>query len=509
MRALLIGVLCSNADYDREAGSGTGDPMEVALLRAGSFAGLERRRQIDVYPEVGEHPFNAASKRMATVHSHGDGQFAAVKGAPEEVLKAADRIGTQEEPLDEAMRSAWLANAERLAAEGLRVLAVAVHPKAAKDQPIIDGLIFFGLVAFRDPPRHDIAATIASLRGAGIRVIMATGDHPSTALSISRAVGMTEPGAPVLTGAWLSSIAGSDEERRRVIARHHVFARVSPVQKLELIDVFQREGDVVAMTGDGINDAPALVKADIGIAMGQRGTDVAREAADIVLLDDAFRTIVHAVGEGRVIFDNIRRFAAYLLSCNLAEVLVVSLAILAGLPLPLLPLQILFLNLVTDVFPAFALATGEGEGDVLSRPPRPPKEAIVSTAQWLAIGFFGALISAATLISLTVSVVWLGFSTQEATTVSFITIALAQLWHVFNMRSHGSRFWRNSVTENRFVWMAVALCLVLLLAGVNIPLLVGPLGIVSVGAAGWVLAITCSLLPFFIIQTWLGLSRRA
>ncbi|NLS07888.1 cation-transporting P-type ATPase [Rhizobium sp. P32RR-XVIII] len=508
MRALLIGVLCSNADYDRHAGSGTGDPMEVALLRAGSFAGLERQQQINVYPEVAEHPFSAASKRMATVHRHGDRHFAAVKGAPEELLKAADRIGAKEEPLDETKRAAWLAHAERLAAEGLRVLAVAVHPEASKHQPIVDRLIFFGLVAFRDPPRHDIAATIAALRNAGIRVVMATGDHPSTALSISRAVGMTEPGATVMTGAELSSIADSDDVQRRAIVRQQVFARVSPAQKLELIAVFQREGEVVAMTGDGINDAPALMKADIGVAMGQRGTDVAREAADMVLLDDAFPTILHAVREGRVIFNNIRRFATYLLSCNLAEVLVVSLAIFAGLPLPLLPLQILFLNLVTDVFPAFALATGEGEGNVLARPPRPPKEAILSAAQWISIGLFGAAISAATLLSLVVSVMWLGSSATEATTVSFITIALAQLWHVLNMRSRGSGFWRNTVTENRFIWLAVVLCLGLLFAGVNAPFLAGPLAIAPIGKAGWTLAGACSLLPVVVIQSWLSLSRR-
>lgn len=510
MRALLIGVLCSNADYDRQAMSGTGDPMEVALLRAGSFAGLERRAQIDAYPEVAEHPFTTATRRMATVHRHGDGHVAAVKGAPEELLAAADRIGTKEEALDEAKRAAWLARAEQLAAEGLRVLAVAIHPKAKKDQPIIDGLVFFGLVAFRDPPRHDIAATIAALRGAGIRVVMATGDHPSTALSISRAVGMTEPGAAVMTGAELSHVTSADDETlRRAIARHHVFARVSPAQKLELITLFQREGEVVAMTGDGINDAPALTKADIGIAMGQRGTDVARDAADMVLLDDAFATIVHAVREGRVIFNNIRRFSMYLLSCNLAEVLMVGFAIFAGLPLPLLPLQILFLNLVTDVFPAFALAAGEGGGNVLARAPRRPKQPMLTAGQWRYIVLCGVAISTTTLIALMVSVRWLGYSNQQSTTVSFITIALAQLWHVFSMRERNSGFWRNAITENRFVWYAIALCLGLMLAAVNLPVLATALEIAPIGMVGWALATTCSLLPVVATQCWLGLGSHS
>ncbi len=508
MRALLIGVLCSNADYDRQAMSGTGDPMEVALLRAGSFAGLERPAQIDAYPEVAEHPFTTATRRMATVHRHGDGHVAAVKGAPEELLAVADCIGTKEEPLDEATRAAWLARAEQLAADGLRVLAVAIHPKAKKDQPIIDGLVFFGLVAFRDPPRHDIAATIAALRGAGIRVVMATGDHPSTALSISRAVGMTEPGAAVMTGAALSNVTSADETLRRSIARHHVFARVSPAQKLELITLFQREGEVVAMTGDGINDAPALAKADIGIAMGQRGTDVARDAADMVLLDDAFATIVHAVREGRVIFNNIRRFSMYLLSCNLAEVLVVGSAIFAGLPLPLLPMQILFLNLVTDVFPAFALAAGEGEGNVLVRAPRRPKEPIITAGQWRYIVLCGVAISTTALMALMVSTRWLEYSNQQSTTVSFITIALAQLWHVFSLRERTSGFCRNAITENRFVWYAIALCLGLMLAAVNLPILATALEMAPIGMEGWVLATTCSLLPVMASQCWLGLGLR-
>ena len=236
---------------------------------------------------------------------------------------------------------------------------------------------------------------------------------------------------------------------RAEIVRRQVFARVSPEQKLDLIDLFHSEDEVVAMIGDGVNDAPALAKADIGVAMGQRGTEVAREAADMVLLDDRFSTIVTAVREGRVIFDNIRRFSIYLLSCNLAEVLVVALAVCAGLPLPLLPLQILFLNLVTDVFPAFALATGEGEGDILERPPRRPREPIISAGHWPMMAGYGAAITASTLLALLAARHWLGLDSAAVTTVSFLTIALAQLWHVFNMRGRGSEVLRNAVTRNR------------------------------------------------------------
>ncbi|MFH1340614.1 MAG: cation-transporting P-type ATPase [Pseudomonadota bacterium] len=507
MRALLVGVLCSNAEYDNQARSGTGDPMEVALLRAGGFAGLDRGEQIETYPEVTEQPFDASTKRMATVHRRGDGYVAAVKGAPEEVLAAAARVSVDQATLDDAGRAAWLARAEQLAAEGLRVIAVAIHPEAEPDQPVAGGLVFLGLVAFRDPPRHDIADAVAALRQAGIRVVMATGDHPSTALSISRAVGMTGAGATVTTGSELPRLKETSEAERKEIARREVFARVSPEQKLDLIHLFQRDGQVVAMIGDGVNDAPALTKADIGIAMGQRGTEVAREAADMVLLDDAFSTIVHAVREGRIIFNNIRRFSTYLLSSNLAEVLVVGLAVFAGLPLPLLPLQILFLNLVTDVFPAFALATGEGEGDVLARPPRPPKEPILAAAQWRAVALYGAVIAASTLTALVTSTEWLGLTAEQATTVSFLTIALAQLWHVFNMRSSRSGLWRNAVTENRLVWYALALCLVLILAAVHVPVLATALQITPIGAAGWALAIGCSLLPLVGGQAWMAVAR--
>lgn len=508
MRALLVGVLCSNAEYDRKAHAGTGDPMEVALLRAGDFAGLHRGEQIDTFPEVFEQAFDASTKQMATVHRHGDGHFAAVKGAPEVILGEADRIGIDEMPLDETSRAAWLARAERLAAEGLRVLAVAVHPEAESRELVACRLVFLGLVALRDPPRHDVAAAVAALREAGVRLVMATGDHPCTALSISRSVGMTTAEATVTTGAQLPLLSHAPEAVRRATSLQQVFARVSPEQKLDLIDLFQREGQVVAMIGDGVNDAPALTKADIGIAMGKRGTDVSREAADMVLLDDAFSTVVHAVREGRIIFNNIRRFSTYLLSCNLAEVLVVGLAIFAGLPLPLLPLQILFLNLVTDVFPAFALAAGDDEGDVLTRPPRAPKEPILSMEQWRVVTLYGIAITASTMAALIAASEWLELDRGQATTVSFITIAFAQLWHVFNMRSRHSRLWRNVVTRNRLVWYALALCFGLILMAVNLPVLASTLEISPIGTEGWMLAIGCSLLPLAAGQAWLAVSRQ-
>lgn len=493
--ALLVAVLCGNAYYDAETDTGSGDPMEVALLRAGALAGLCRREELGHYPEVREYPFDPATKWMATVHRDHDRYLAAIKGAPEAVLVLTDRMGVKAEQFDDQSKAEWLDVAHKLAADGLRVLALATAPCADPQQLGGNGITFAGLVALRDPPRADIADAVSALRAAGIGVVMATGDHPSTALAIAREVGITSIDGAVTTGNDLPRLRDAPEAVRSEVAQRRVFARVSPQQKLDLIGLFQAEGQIVAMIGDGVNDAPALTKSDIGVAMGKRGTEVARDAADIVLLDDGFPTIVTAAREGRVIFDNIRRFAVYLLSCNLAEVLVVALAVFVSLPLPLLPLQILYLNLVTDVFPAFALASGEGEGDVLNRPPRRPYEPIITGDHWRMMTGYGVAIAASTFLSLVVATQVLGLSGAATTTVSFLTIALAQLWHVFNMHSRRTTVVHNAVTRNPLVWYALALCLVLIVAAFTIPALAAVLQIQAIGIKGCALAIGFSLLP--------------
>jgi Ca2+-transporting ATPase len=283
---------------------------------------------------------------------------------------------------------------------------------------------------------------------------------------------------------------------------------VTPEQKLHLIALHQGAGSIVAMTGDGVNDAPALKKADIGIAMGKRGTEVAREAADMILKDDAFSTIVAAVEQGRVIFRNIRKFVLYLFSCNLSEILAVSLAAVANAPLPILPLQILYLNLVTDVFPALALGAGPGDRHVMERPPRDPKEPILTRRHWLAVGGYGTVITACVLGALAVALGPLEMPADKAVTISFLTLALAQLWHVFNMREHGSRFFGNDVTRNPFVWGALGLCVALLLAAVYVPGLATVLKVSNPGAGGWALAAGFSLLPFAIGQVVISVSRK-
>ena len=500
-RALEAAVLCGTATLKTNEGRGAGDPMELALLRLGQIAGLDREELLAAWPERHEIAFDTETKMMATAHERDGRLFVAVKGAPEAVLATATAVGEEAEALGEEERAEWLRRAVALAEDGLRVLALAQKTIPLEAVPNYGDLTFLGLIGFLDPPRVEVKQAIADCRQAGIRVVMVTGDHAVTARKIAESLGITEPGAVIIEGRELQAlVALGEQERRRVLAAQ-VFARVTPAQKLDLVRLYQSAGEVVAMTGDGVNDAPALQKADIGVAMGLRGTEVAREAADIVLRDDAFGSIVAAIREGRVIFGNVRRFLIYLLSCNISEVMVVALAVVVGLPLPLLPLQILFLNLVTDVFPAFALATGEGEADVLRRPPRDPREPLLGRPQWLFIAGYGALLTASTLAALVIGSLALGLEGDPLVSISFLTLAFAQLWHVLNMRGAGSPVFRNAVTLNPYVWMAVALCVAILLLAVYIPLVADALQVVAPDRSGWVLVMAASLAPLLVGMT--------
>ncbi|MGE3529641.1 MAG: cation-translocating P-type ATPase [Methyloceanibacter sp.] len=498
-RALEVGVLCGTATLENGKNGGAGDPMELALLRLGQLAKLDREALLRSWPEKHQIAFDTETKMMATAHARDGRLLVAVKGAPESVLAASTSAGEDGKAgFGAEKREEWLHRADALAEDGLRVLALAEKTIPAKGLPDYDKLTFLGLVGFRDPPRLEVKEAIAECREAGIRVVMVTGDHAVTARKIAEHLGISAPGQGLIEGRELEALGALGEQERQRVLAARVFARVTPAQKLELVLLYQSAGQVVAMTGDGVNDAPALQTADIGIAMGLRGTEVAREAADIVLRDDAFGSIVAAIREGRVIFGNLRRFLVYLLSCNISEVMVVALAVVAGLPLPLLPLQILFLNLVTDVFPAFALATGEGEKDILQRPPRDPRESLLGKPQWWFIAAFGVLLTGATLAALAIGRYRLGLEGEALVTVSFLTLAFAQLWHVFNMRGEGSGRFRNAVTGNPYVWMAVALCVALLLIAIYVPPLANALQIVPPDSASWSLILIASLVPVIV-----------
>jgi Ca2+-transporting ATPase len=473
--------------------------MELALLRLGLYAGIERSALLRKAPAIQKHAFDSSFKMMATIHQHGDDFLFAVKGAPEPVLAASDRVLSNggDIAIDFESRNKWLKRVDLLGQHGLRVLACAFKTQKRIDVPPYSDLTFVGLLALEDPVRSDVAEAIAACHQAGIRVIMVTGDHAVTARSIARHAGLGD-GLTVLEGKELAGLA---KDNHGELLRVGIFARVSPVEKLNLVQAYQAAGEIVAMTGDGVNDAPALRQAHIGIAMGLRGTDIAREAAAMILLDDAFPTIVKAIREGRVIFGNIRRFAAYLLACNLTELSVIGLAVLSAIPLPILPLQILYLNLVTDVFPAFALGMGEGESDVLKRPPRDPKELILGRSQWVTLVLHSLAMSAGTFGALGVARLWLDLDTREAVTVTFLTLAFAQLWQVFNMRHPRTGAVLNEITRNPWVWASLLLCTALLAVPPYVAPLAHVLHLAPVTPPMWAVIVGLSAAPLLATQS--------
>ena len=515
--ALRTAVLCNDASLacgpDGRARA-SGDPTEIALLVAGAKGGLDQARLREQWPELREIAFDPETQRMATLHSGPPGCLAAVKGAPERILAGCTRVLGAEgsEPLDAAARKRWLARAEAMAARGERVLALAGATPPDCASFTFEDLELYALVGLFDPPRESARAAIAACREAGIRLVMVTGDHGATARTVARAVGLLEEAgeapAAFVDASSLPAAAMHDAATARALRDAAVIARANPRQKLELIALHQQAGAIVAMTGDGVNDAPALKKADIGVAMGLRGTQVAREAADMVLRDDELGTIVMAVEQGRAIFDNVRKFVVYLMSCNASEIFAIGAGALLPGPLPLLPLQILFLNLVTDVFPALALGLCEGSPALMQRPPRDPREPVLTRAHWRELFAYGVVIALSVLGALAVAVGVLDRHGHAATTIAFLTLAMAQLWHVFSMRDKRSTAVVNEVTRNPWIWAAIALCLVLLGVAVHWPPLATVLSLSAPGWAGWGVAFAASLVPLALGQAWLALCGR-
>jgi Ca2+-transporting ATPase len=485
---LRAAVLCNNAVLQPDGGV-VGDPTEGALLTAAAKAGLRREDLLRDAPEIRQEAFDSDLKRMATIHRAGAGFIAYVKGAPEVVFALCRN-------LDAAVRDHWDKRNEDMAAAGLRVLAVAERSLDHPDADPFQDLTLLGLFGLEDPPKARAREAVEACRAAGIGVVMITGDQAATARNIAWAVGLIDdPAAEVLEGRALrntSELTPAEADHLRAV---RVFARATPEQKLNLIALHQATGAVVAMTGDGVNDAPALKKADIGVAMGKRGTEVARQAAAMVLEDDELATIVTAVEQGRAIFANIRKFVVYLVSCNISEILIIGLASVVDIPLPLLPLQILFLNLVTDVFPALALGVGEGDPSLMNQPPRPPAEPFLARRQWIGIAVWATLITLSVFGSMAAAGYWLRLDSQGAVTVSFLTLSAAQLWHVFNMREPGSGRLRNEITKNPWIWGALALCAGLLVASVEIPPFARVLQLEDIDSRGWALVVVASAMP--------------
>jgi len=507
--ALRIATLANRADVVNENGRvrPIGDPTEAALVVAARKVGIERKALLLEWPEAGEIPFSSERQLMATFHRGAGGRLVAyVKGAPRRLFALTDRMLTPEgeAPVGDTERAILLKMNDTLAGRGLRVLALASGEVSAPSEDALRGLVFVGFVGIVDPPAPQVKETIARFRDAGIRTVMLTGDQRLTAAAIARELGLLERDDEVVDGPELQQL--SDLELTTRLAAARAMSRVSPADKLRVVDAFQATGAVVAMLGDGVNDAPALKKANVGIAMGGRGTDVAKEAASVVLQDDRFETIAAAIEEGRVIFANIRKFVFYLFSCNLAEVLVLLVAGIAGLPIPLLPLQILWLNLVTDTFPALALALEPADSDVMRHPPHDPKAALLSRAMIGSIAFYGALMTAATLAAF----LW-ALATPErsdkAVTISFLTLSLAQIFHLGNARSSTPVMSWRAVVRNRYALGAVALTIVLQALALHLPALAQILRTRPLTPREWIVAIGFAVVPAVVgqaLKLWRG-----
>ncbi|MFP4250810.1 MAG: cation-translocating P-type ATPase, partial [Armatimonadota bacterium] len=523
LRELLeVGALCTNASLEESDGdddeakfTGTGDPTEVALVVAARKAGIDREELLERVPEVEEKSFSRDTKMMATIHEAEGGYRVAIKGAPEAVLEISTTIFTPdgEQDLSDDRRQEWVDRTEDLAAEGLRVLAMAQKQMQDREGEVYEAATFLGLVGMIDPAREDVADAIQRCQDAGIRFVMMTGDQAQTAFAIAHEVGLLADDdgdhQRLIEGGDLGDPEELSEEERQAARKAQVLARVTPEQKLNLIDLHQEAGRTVAMTGDGVNDAPALKSADIGIAMGRRGTQVAREAADMVLEDDRLETIVAAVEQGRIIFGNIRQFVLFLFSVSFSEVLVVAVAsvAMADWPLPILPLQILFLNVVTYVFPALALGTGEGPGGVMERDPRPRDESVMERPQWIDLAALSVIIAAPALASLWLATEWLGLEGNRVTTLAFMTTAGGQLLNVFNVRDRRSGVFVNDVTENPWVWGAVVLCLLLIAAAIFMPGLADVLDTSWPGTQGLLLAVGLSVVTLVLGQIYIGITN--
>jgi Ca2+-transporting ATPase len=452
-------------------GEVVGDPTEVALYLEAAEAGVRKDDLIAGMPRVAEIPFDSDRARMTTLHRDGARVIAFVKGAPEQVIPLcrAQLTGAGEQPLDAGLASAA---AERMAADGLRVLAFACRiydevPAALMPESVEVQLTLLGLVGMLDPPRPEAQEAVQLCRTAGITPVMITGDHPATARAIAARLGIAQADQEVLTGAQLASLSAEELDERAAHVR--VYARTSPEQKIRIVKALQDRREFVAMTGDGVNDAPALKRADIGVAMGVTGTDAAKEAAHMILLDDNFATIVGAVREGRRIFDNIRKFIKYAMTGNSGEIWTIFLAPLLGLPIPLLPIHILWINLVTDGLPGLALAVEPEERGLMRRPPRPPAESIFAHGMWQHIVWVGLLIGACCLLSQGIAL-HMGWHWQ---TVVFTVLTFSQLGHALAIRSERDSLFAQGLRSNRPLLGAVVFTVALQLATIYVPVLNG------------------------------------
>ena len=548
LTALWLGVLNNNALIEPTGESGeqatfriVGDPTEGALLVAAAKAGGFHEELEKAYPREGEIPFDSERKRMITINDvdiprvedlspftderYRNWDIIIVKGAPDMVLDLCTEyqgMDDNTQPMTDAARNRIKAANDKMTKDALRVLSVAyrlerdVPNEGAPAEELERDLVFAGLIGMIDPARMEVKPALINASNAGIRTIMITGDFPNTAQAIAEDIGLMRPGKKVLTGADLDGL--SDEDLIREIEETDVFARVSPEHKMRIVDALQANDEVVAMTGDGVNDAPAIKRADIGVAMGITGTDVAKETADMVLTNDNYASIVHAVEQGRIIYSNIRKFVFFLLSSNVAEIMIIFLATLAGLPAPLTAIQLLWLNLVTDGAPALALAMEKGDPDIMKNKPRPKNEPIIHGPMRLgiiiqtitqtgavltafALGLLwhleaGAIIpSGANRVLYLLQHNWRGIDVQSAETMAFITLSLAELFRSYTVRSEKASLWKIGVFSNKYMQYAVGFSILLVALVVNVPFLQPIFNTHFLNPTEWGVVIGLALIP--------------
>lgn len=501
-----IAVLCNDAE--RSNGGHKGDPLDAALLdyfKEHDEAPYKELRELE---RINEDPFDSDSMFMGTIHRVEDKCYIASKGATGVILDRCTHYFDQgkKKEIDQKFRDHWKEADHGHASQGLKVIAFAFNERPAGDvqelqqkEDFTRNMTFVGLAGFIDPVRPDIAGSIDKCHRSGIKVVMVTGDHPETAMNIAGKIHL-------LNDDNKRVVRGDALKEEKNITDASVFARVDPAQKLDIVRHFQDEGEIVGMTGDGVNDTPALKKADIGIAMGRRGTQVARDVADMVLRDDSFTSITRAIEEGRIIFENIRKFIIYQLSYHLSEIIIIAGINFTILELPILPLQLLFINLLSDVFPALALGIGKGSPGIMEKSPKDPEEPIVTRKNWVITGVYGMVISVYVIAAYFIGREVMAFSPAVCNNIAFFSLAFGQLLHVFDMREADEPVFINQVTKNKYVWLAIGFCALVITGAYFIPVIRDVLSFEPLDLKAWLLIGLASTLPLIsnqiIKQIW-------
>ena len=509
--------LCSDAALDPDTNEAVGEPTECALVNDAAKNGMPKPQLMEEYPRIGEAPFDSMRKMMSTVHKTRDGRIIQfTKGAPDEVLKrcASALVGGRAVPMTDEIRASILRSNKEMADKALRVLCGAMRewdktPESFEADYLERELTYIGLSGMIDPVRPEVKAAIVECRGAGIRPIMITGDHKDTAVAIAKELGIISDASQAITGAQLNDI--SDEQFRNDIEKYSVYARVQPEHKVRIVTAWKAKGKITAMTGDGVNDAPSIKSADIGVGMGITGTDVTKNVADMVLADDNFATIVSAVEEGRRIYANIRKAIQFLLASNLAEVLAIFFATLIGFTI-LEPVHLLWINLITDCFPALALGMEKSEPDIMRRPPRDPREGVFAGGMGFDVFFQGAVVTVLVMISYIVghyveSGTWEFTNSHDGTTMAFLTLSMVEIFHSLNMRSRrGSIFTMG--THNKFLYAAMLASLLLTTVVIEVPFVADAFNFTPIDLHEYAIALGLAVLIIPIMEAVKFVQRR-